>query len=250
MFVCFRAAEKSINHKPTTLPIDLSTLVKDRWHKHPRLPVQVNEAGTHIYNNDSKTCIRINRVQKKYSHGLNWRFNFEEKNYEYSRVALECFTKQLLVGEMTVDHEDCNRDNNCMANLSAKGHLFQVNYKKIQRFPVEGKVVGVVRCTGKDGKHPGWKATVAEIMIDIGVTRTYPISHVWSDSVHGYEGGFQKAVAFRQKHTPREHMIGIDNSSSKRSRSNSIGNHNHNSSSKRSRSNSIVIVDEVPSSTL
>jgi hypothetical protein len=66
MFVCFRAAEKYVMQKPTTLPIDHSTLVKDRWHKHRLWPVQVNEAGPHLYNNVKKKLFRIHCFAMKY----------------------------------------------------------------------------------------------------------------------------------------------------------------------------------------
>jgi hypothetical protein len=235
--------------------------VTDRWYKHPRLPVKVNEAGTHIYNTNRKKFLQIRRVTYKYSPDVVWKCCIAGGEEYYSRIALECFTKVLLVGEMTCDHRDCNGDNNCITNLSAKGRLFQSNHMKIHRDPVKGKVVGVNR-QGNNSNNPGWEAYVRAIKIDRGVGRTQRIRKRWSDRKYGYEEGRKEAIAFRQKHTPRlEEMI--DNSSVNRKRSsssqnssrkrkciNSSSNRSSNRRSNRSSSSSSIIIDEVPSSTL
>ena len=48
----------------------------------------------------------------------------------------------LLKGE-TVEHIDCDRDNNSESNLLARYALFQANARKCHKFEVDGKETGV-----------------------------------------------------------------------------------------------------------
>jgi hypothetical protein len=178
------------------------------------MPVKVNENGTHIYLITRQVFLNIVRLAYKKSGKVQHRVSVVGKLCEFSRVALECFTNTLLVDGLTCDHEDCNRDNNCFANLSPKGHLFQCNHKSMHRKPVAGKVLGVnqIRIKRKNlkGDYKGWRVNVGACAIDRGAGRTRPIYKYFYESVLGIEGARQAAIAFRQKHTPREHMIKVE----------------------------------------
>jgi hypothetical protein len=118
------------NRLCTGIPASPNQISCRTIHAYPSKSMKQAPISTTLTNRNSSYFFE----SKKYSNGVIWKCSIEGQPNDYSGVALECFTKELLVGEMTCDHQDCNRDNNCMVNLSAKGHLFQCNNKKSTDF--------------------------------------------------------------------------------------------------------------------
>lgn len=201
----FCSAAQQAPYKRTYLPIVESTDETDEWYYHPTMQVKVNEAGTHVYDIKNECFIKIRRYEWKTSDWKVHRAKIRKKEMLYDRVALECFIGRVLRKGETVEHIDCDRDNNHKSNLIPRYRLFQANARKVHKLKVDGKHTGVYKRA--DGR--GWFACVRLYTPDGCVASVEVRKYFWLTQYGTSEKAEEAAVAFRRKHCLQEGMIWV-----------------------------------------
>lgn len=167
--------------------------------------VKVNEAGTHLYDIKKQCFKNIRRYEWKTCDLKVYKVTIGTKETLFDRIALECFTGRVLRKGETVEHIDCDRDNNRKSNLIPRYRLFQASARKVHKLKVDGKNTGVRK--RKDGR--GWYAVVRLYTPD-GCTASIEIRKFFWISQYGTSEKAEKAaVAFRRKHCLENGMIWV-----------------------------------------
>ncbi|GAX20255.1 hypothetical protein FisN_6Hu206 [Fistulifera solaris] len=125
-------------------------LRKQRWYKHPKLPILINEKGDHLFDIEAGTFCKITVITYKL-HSENSKVPFIKmltwccgRVRTFYRLAMECFTGKLLTRREQVDHIDLNRENNEKSNLRIFSALQNANNKSTTvELRQDGEMVGV-----------------------------------------------------------------------------------------------------------
>lgn len=113
----------------TELPIDVICYENDAWYRHPELEIEVNDAGTHLF--DCKTGV-FKQIRKcTWKNGwIELIFSVASRKKRFSRLACECFMGRKFLPRETVEHVDRNCENNQKGNLLPRFKLFQASNRQ------------------------------------------------------------------------------------------------------------------------
>ena len=132
-----------ISQLPITKNIPGTNEDNDIWYDHPSEPLSINAMGDHVFDK-TKSCFITLKEKAYINHDyVKIYFSWKGSQKQLGRLALECFTGNILLKGEVCDHINGDRRNNSINSLRAASFLFNANNKRLKTISRSG-ITGVL----------------------------------------------------------------------------------------------------------